>query len=280
MGEWFSIEFVEKKKLLNELNKGEEEINNKINNILKIESNYKKYGLLNYEWFEYFKLYLNNSSSIGEREIQILIDIQNLLPKLDKKDYSFINGNYKFNFPSNFVIVTEKFMQLLSSYFNNALNLIEYFKIKNYLFEMKFGNKCLLMKDQNEKNPFRYITLFEDNKQKISNNIDYILIINDKKKLEEEVNFILKKNVWNYMEKISFGFDEFTEIYEQQAKLIGHFMRNGDLKRINILKKLEKENINKTTINRHNNNIKKFQQNNNNFNNKAIIFIFLKYLKY
>ena len=29
MGEWFSIEFVEKKKLLNELNKGEEEINNK-----------------------------------------------------------------------------------------------------------------------------------------------------------------------------------------------------------------------------------------------------------
>ena len=234
-----------KKELLYELNKGEAEINNKINNTFKLENNYIKYGLLNYKWFEIFKLYLNNPCSLDRKQIEELFDFNNLLPKNDEKDYSYINDRYRFSFPSNFVIVTKKFMSLISKYFDYE----EQERIKHNVFEMVFGNNCSIFKNKNGKGPYRYITLYEDNKQKISNNIDYILIINEEWKIEEEINYILKHNIWNYLQKISFGDDEYTEISDKKNNITGYCFHNGELERIKKLKNLEKKNIKyKTTI--------------------------------
>ena len=205
-----------KDELLSELKKGEEEINKKIKNTFKRENDYTKYGLINCGWFEIFKLYLNNPCSLDRKQIEELFDFKNILPKNDKKDYSYINDRYTFSFPSNFVIVTKKFMSLISKYFYYEEQEI----IKNHVFEIVFGNSCSIMKNKNGKGPHRYITLYEDNKQKMSNNIDYILIINEVWKIEEEINYILKHNLWNYLQKISFGDDEYTKISDKSGKIL------------------------------------------------------------
>ena len=145
-------------------------------------------------------------------------------------------------------------------------------KIEKYLFEIKFGNKFLIMKDKSSNVFLRYIILYEDILQKIPKNIDYILKIKDKNKIEEEVKLILKNKLWNYIQKKSLGDSEYVNVFDKENNLIGYFMRNGD---INSLKKLEKENYlknNKTTIYKSSsNNI--FQQNGFNFNCKVISFL-------
>ena len=91
-----------KDELLSELKKGEAEINKKIKNTFTKENDYSKYGLLNCGWFEIFKLYLNNPHSLDRKQTEELFDFNNILPKSDKKDYSYINDRYRFSFPSNF----------------------------------------------------------------------------------------------------------------------------------------------------------------------------------
>ena len=163
-----------------------------------------------------------------------------------------------FSFPSNFVIVTKKFMSLISNYFYFE----EQERIRNHVFEIVFGNNCSIMKNKKGQGPYRYITLYEDNKQKMSNNIDYILIINEEWKIEEEINYILKHNLWKYLQKISFGDDEYTKISDKEGKITGYCFHNGELDRIKILKNLEKKNMKyKTTINSLKNN--KFPLNEN-----------------
>ena len=65
-------------------------------------------------------------------------------------------------FQTNFIIVTKDFMKQISL-FNGE----EKDKIEKYLFEIKFGNKFLIMKAKSSNVFLRYIILYEDILQKI-----------------------------------------------------------------------------------------------------------------
>ena len=129
-----------------ELKKGEEEINNELNSFNGIQKEYRKYGLLNNKWLEDFKLFLKNPSSYNN--MNKLFTYNNLTPKIDKKDYSYVGKGYGFSFPCDFIIVTEKLMLLISNYFKKE----EQNKIKKFLFEIMIGSQCTFMKIFNCKN--------------------------------------------------------------------------------------------------------------------------------
>ena len=76
-------------------------------------------------------------------------------------------------------------------------------------------------------------------------NINGLIInITDNKEYDKACDYILKNNIWNYLKKINFGIeDEYKEIFNKNNKKIGFIARNGEINRINELKKMELENI-------------------------------------
>ena len=132
-------------------------------------------------------------------------------------------------------------MNLISKYFNYEEKEI----VENYFFPIIVGKECIIMRnfgDIEGNKSFSYLIIYERNKEDIINNIDYILIIDDKNEREKAQNYILKNNIWNYFKKIKFSIkEEFKEILNKENEIIGYITRNGELERQEILKKLELE---------------------------------------
>ena len=248
----------------NEIDKGEENIKRQLNTRNIYGNVYEKYGLINKSWFKKNRNNLINGKikKITHKEID---------PILDKKDYSYINSRCKFTFPCNFVFATQKFMNLLSNLAEGKDKKL----IKNDLYEIIIGGECILMKDQSGESIYHYIILYKENEEESGNNIDYILIIKDYEKRKKEVNFIINKSIWKYLEKINLTTnDEYKDIMNDKMEIIGTITRNGELTRINELKELEtkKKFNNQTTITKYKINLA--NKNSTVFinNNKSIIF--------
>ena len=84
------------------------------------------------------------------------------------------------------------------------------------------------MKDKyNEKSPYAYITLYNEKNEKFNNNIDYFLRIDDREELDNNLNYILKNNIWNYFKEINYSYkDEYKRIINSEGKKIGYLVLN------------------------------------------------------
>ena len=244
--------------IISELLKAQNEIIFGVYKVQYLDNNMKKYCLLNSDWIE------KNMDSLTNQNSYLYDD--KCLPKEEKRDYSFIDGYSDISLPVNFTFVTEDFMSLLSEkFFDENIKC----KIKYYHVEIIIGEECIIMMDRQQRYQYSYIILYDPKKENINKNIDYILKIQDKLELHEARDFILKNNIWNYMKKINFSYeDEYKVILNKNNEKIGYLARNNYLN--NNLKLIEKQRLG-TLDNGNNfingmNNIKNIYNNIYNFN--------------
>jgi len=223
--------------LFKELFKAKDEIKSEIHKSKTFNENYINYGLINTDWYKDYLQFLwkpKNESNYKLKEK--LFKYKYFHPKNDDRDYSYteIGG---FNFPSDFVFVTEKFMDLISYKFNGK----EIGKVKSYLFKVAIGGECIIMRDFKEENiKNMYIIIYEENKGNINNNIDFILKIYHYSDFKKVCNFILENNLWIFFKRIDFSEkDDEKDIKNDNGIKIGYICRNGEMKRINEIKVMQ-----------------------------------------
>ena len=230
----------------NELFKAKEIINSEIHKNKNIENSFSKYGLVNTDWYKDYLYFLRKPNKIMKEK---LFKNSRLHPKNDKRDYTFF-GIGIFSFPSEFVFVTENFVNLISKYiqtydFNNLND------FKEYLFEIAIGGDCIIMKNYvTSHTKSMYIIIYEEYKGNKNNNIDFILRIDHYNEMKKALNFILENNIWIYLKNIGLSLEEDDkEIKNDKGENIGYIFRNGEPKRkeeIKAIQKMKSENITAT----------------------------------
>ena len=227
-----------REKEFNELFKARDEINSKIHTNKNI-NDFQKYGLISTQWYQYYIYFIFNPKLESNYKYkEQLFKYELLHPKNDKRDYSYLEGIGIFNFPSNFIFVTENFMSLISDNFpDNEKN-----KVKSYLSTVLIGGECIIMRDfKKEVTRSMYIIIYEENKGNVSNNIDFILKYKDYNDLQNACKFILENNVWIFLKNIDFSEDkDEKEIKNEDDQIIGYIIRNGEIKRKDEIKLMQK----------------------------------------
>ena len=164
---------------------------------------YLTFGLINQQLCKNYTFLLNEIYNPNEARTKVF-NYNDLLKKDDDKDFSYINLEFEFSFPNDFIFINKDFMDVIRDNVDK--------KYKNYLqtkFDTIIGGGCLIMKnpgDIKDENPFRFIILYNEIKENKGNEIDYFLYIKDRHKRNEAVNFILKNNLWNYFQKIKYNY--------------------------------------------------------------------------
>ena len=142
-----------KKKEYEELCRSEKEIKDSLGNPNNFDGKYKKYYLLNNNWYQEYKKYLIDLC-FGKSFQKYNYNVNSLKLDREQKIYCFINKNYTFDFIINYMIVTENFVNLLLDNFD-----IE--EEKDVIYKNKWniiiGSQCIIINDQQYHNT-TYIT--------------------------------------------------------------------------------------------------------------------------
>ena len=241
--------------MLEELCQGNKIIKGKLNRTTDFENGSEIYGVLNKDWVMNLKELLSKKKA--KDKIRFHYNLIN--PKKEpKRFYLFENKPYNYNFPLNFILVSDKFINLISSHFT----IDEQKKIIfQRLYTTYIGGNCIIRKD-NRKSHFDYfITLSYD--ENFNNKVHYILVFKDEEHARNNINLILSNNINLYMEYIGYSDEEIKEIKndQDQNEIVGYFIRNNheDSNNNNINNEVENEdedeNENDINIINENNNI-------------------------
>ena len=226
-------------KEFNELFKAKEIINSEIhkNENKNMANSFSKYGLVNTDWYKDYLYFLKKPNKMKKEK---LFKYTRIHPENDKRDYTFF-GIGTFSFPSYFVFVTENFVNLISKYIQTYdYKYLDDFK--KYLFEIAIGGDCIIMKNYDTSNTkVMYIIIYDENKGNKNNNIDFILRIKHYNEMEKALNSILKNSIWIYLKNLGFSIEENEkEIINDRGEKIGNIFRNGEPKRIEEIKEIQK----------------------------------------
>ena len=223
-----------KEKINEECSKIKKEIEIEINKSRNIGDFCRKYGVLNFNWYQSFMKFLNKKININPKNKKFDFNFQKLIPKNEIID-PFYSYESPISFPSNFAFVTENFMNLISEKFSFK----EQSFVNNYVYNVEIGGNCLIMKDLKKNSFYRYLILNEDKKDFNNVNIDFILMINDKNEMTKICDIILKNSIWNYLKNIGFTiYEKFKVIYNKYNKPIGYISCISDINRkINVRNK-------------------------------------------
>ena len=115
---------------------------------------YQPFGLVNQGLCKKYKFLLNPNFDRNEA-LKKVFNYNDLVKKIEDKDFSYINANFSFNFPSQFIFINKEFMDLIRDNVPQA-----YKKHLRTNFDTIIGGGCLIMKnsgDTKDENPFRYI---------------------------------------------------------------------------------------------------------------------------
>jgi hypothetical protein len=166
----------------------------------------------------------------------IIIQKYNYNVKILNTDTESKNFNKNYNFITNFIIVTEDFVNLLLEYFNNYEKTILY----ENKWDIIFGYQCLIIKNIKGDNKI-CLTFYEENKP---NNIDFYLEL-DKEELKKHINLILNNNLFFYLGLINFHHnDKYKEIFDNKGNNIGIFIYNCESNRSQFLEGMKNSYIN------------------------------------
>ena len=219
-----------KEKINEEYSKIKKEIESEINKSRNIGEFSRKYGVLNFNWYHNFMKFLNKKIYTNPKNKKFDYNFQNLIPKNESID-PFFSYEAPITFPSNFVLVTENFMNLISEAFDYK----EQSFVKNYVYNVEIGGNCIIMKDLKQNSSYRYLILKEDKKDFTNVNIDFILMLNDKNEMEKTCEMILKNSIWNYLKNIGFTIHEKFKVISKNNGRIGYITCISDINRkINV----------------------------------------------
>ena len=210
----------------------EKDIENELCNFDLSKKKYLPFGLVNKRICQEYK-FLSNENFDRNEARKKEFNYKHFIKKIEDRDFRYLNKNFIFKFPSNFMFVNKDFLDVISSYiptcYQNKLSTI---------YNIIIGGECLIIKeakDYEDKNPYRYIILYNEIKDDMGNEIDFFLSINDKKERQAADDYILRYNLWNYFKKIKYNYkDEYKRIYNESKKEIGIIVRCSDVTRIEI----------------------------------------------
>ena len=262
----------------------EKDIKNELNSLDISKKKYSPFGLINQGICKKYRFLLKQNLDKNEARKKVF-DYNDLKKDNIDKDFSYINPDFTFNFPSNFIFVNKEFLEVIH---DNVTS--QYQKYLTTVFNTIIGGDCLIMKDRkdkNDNNPFRYIILYYEIKENKGNEIDFFLYFKDKNDRKSADNYILTKNLWNYFNKINYDYrNEFMKIKNEKNKEIGYIVRCASIERVDIYKKLMESkrpqipqnnfsnlnNLNSNNFGNNNNNLNlnNFNNNKNNSNNPNI----------
>jgi hypothetical protein len=214
-----------KREELFELKKGEQEIRKKLRSTNTLEDKYENYGLLDIDWLSKYKVYLNNYLNDKSKN-RFNYNIKDICPKIKHKIFFIsqnnIKRNYKYNLPINFVLVTEKFINLLSSNLNKKEKKI----IKSMTFQAIIKGYCIIIKDGHS-DIDHYITIYDENK---GNSIDFIIRIYDEEEMKKNIDLILNNDFWYYLRYNTFSSKKECQkiLNNKKTKTVGYFLLNCD----------------------------------------------------
>ena len=128
---------------------------------------YKTYGLINKGLCKKYPYLLKDKFDYN-LTLNYNFSDKDLPHTNEDKDFKYISKEFSFNFPSNFIFVNNDFMELIRDYTKDE-------KLKKRLvskYDTIIGGGCLIMKnpyDYKNKNPFRYIILYREIRDKEGN---------------------------------------------------------------------------------------------------------------
>ena len=233
---------------MNELKLSEQEIKEDIFKQGPTEIKFKRYGLINKDWVEKYKKFYNFDDFIKSKKInpnqngENIFILKDLIPSFESRLLKDNNEKNRFNvnLPSNFTIVNENFIKLISKNINKELketpqgksneitsmdiesvetptpedttdaidnNHQQIKEVNDLVFEAIIGGGCIIIKDKKNERSF-FIELYIGNKDKNKNQNNFLkpdsihFFINFKEKsMEEELKIILTKGIGNYFIK-------------------------------------------------------------------------------
>ena len=150
------------------------DIKKELNNPDISTKKYLFYGLINQGLCQKYKFLLNPIYNKNEA-LKSIFNYNDLIKKNEDKDFSYINKQFGFNFPSKFIFINQDFMDVIRTYVPD--------KYKRHLqtkFDTIIGGGCLIMKnpgDKKDQNPFRYIILYNELIENKGNEIDFFLYV-------------------------------------------------------------------------------------------------------
>ena len=149
-------------------------------------------------------------------------DYKDLVKKNEDRNFKYINKNFDFVFPSQFMLINKDFMDVICDYVGE-----QYKSDLKLNFDTIIGGGCLIMKnpkDPRDEKPYRYIILYNELKENKGNEIDFFLYIKDRNERNKHVNLILQNNLYNYFKMIKFNYkDEYKKIVDENKKEISAF---------------------------------------------------------
>ena len=220
-----------------------------------------KYGVLDKNWVDSYKKYLFDS--LNDKVREKFIFKESFDPESEEKIFCLITENKYYNFPVNFTLVSEQFINLLS----------KNIKDKKYLYKLKFSiydiafliDKFIIRKDIRSDDNY-YITLYDENKK---NNVDFILYysIDDKNEIQKNLKLIFNNDFLHYIEINNFSYEEESNIiFNDRKEKIGYLLRNCDKDRCQYIFRMK----NKSNLNNNNLNLCNSINLNNSLNNNMI----------
>ena len=233
-----------REKEFNELFKAKDEINSEMHEIKNFNEKYINIALINTNWYkDYLHFIRKPKNELNSIKKYKLFNFKKLEAKYDDRDYSYL-GKGGFNFPSDFVFVTEKFINLISDNFYGQVD------FKSLFYKIAIGGECIIMRDFKEGNTTNmYLTIYDENKGNINNNIDFILKVYDYNDFNKVCNFIIKNNVWIFLKNINFPEEEdISDILNENGIKIGYIIRNGEMKRKDEIKSIQRMKLQDITV--------------------------------
>ena len=206
----------------------EKKIKNELKNNDITKKEYASYFLINQNICKKYPFLLNYPIDLKKTKNQIF-DFNDLNEKMETIDCSYLEKNYIFEFPSNFIFISKDFMKIIN---------IKEIKTD---YEMIIGGDCLIIKGNGgqfhinlfDHLPLRFIVLYNEIKDNIGNEVNFLLYIKDKTKRKEAVNYILQNNLWKYFEKINYKIKEdFQKIFDEKKRIIGYLIRTSKIEKI------------------------------------------------
>ena len=115
---------------IDEISKNENEIKNNLEKSTIYNGNYKKYLLLDSNWYQKYKNYLNDILSGQENNN---FNCSEMDVKIDKKMICYLDKYYYYNSINKFVVIRENYINLLYKKFPSEKDKIKNLKIIFFL---------------------------------------------------------------------------------------------------------------------------------------------------
>lgn len=175
------------------------------------QSQFEKYYILNQTWFDSYKnsLYTSNNSNL-------FLNVKDLYPVIKPKKIKVQNEKKEFNFPTNFVIMNQKFINIISRYFGEQ----DILTLKQLSYDVLIFGQCIMIKSSQKQNIIFISTLKQNSDTFYNNEINYIFEFNDITSMKDEIEQMKKTGFEKYLKFKNIAVNNIVDFREIMEKIL------------------------------------------------------------